>query len=507
MTNTIDYVKSDIAEMTVIFKERKTGKSKSYKIELLWGDQVKVIGNGRNQSEVKVKARGKTGYVKKDSLNGEPLLEVYFIDVGQGDGTMIVTPDRRHILIDGGWPRRFQPTGKNAADFVDWKFAEDYEMNCIELDTIMCSHNDQDHYGGLWDLFNPKEEEELNVKTKDVYVEKFFHAGLSWWKLNKKKTLGRTKKTTKSKFFIDLIDSRSSVLAALKRDANPKLSGEWAKFLKCATNIKTKNGNFTPMHRLSHLDQYVAGYEKDNSDVSIKVLAPVEFKVDGHPAIRYFTGGNDKNTNGNSLLLRLDYGRSRMLLTGDLNTKSMESLLHDWKGQRNEFLCDVAKSCHHGSDDVSYEFLSAMRPAVTVISSGDNEGHDHPRPSIVAASATTGHLVLNKDKIISPLVYSTELARSIKLGVPIQLSFPNVSGQGTRTIADEELKKVQAKLEVTASGQRNPTIKRRNIGYSRIVSGTIYGLVNIRTNGDKILCATMNEAKHSWEIKIIYSRF
>jgi len=60
-----------------------------------------------------------------------------------------------------------------------------------------------------------------------------------------------------------------------------------------------------------------------------------------------------------------------------------------------EFLCDVAKACHHGSDDVSYEFLSAMRPAVTVISSGDNEGHDHPRPGIVAASATTGHLEIS----------------------------------------------------------------------------------------------------------------
>ena len=79
-------------------------------------------------------------------------------------------------------------------------------------------------------------------------------------------------------------------------------------------------------------------------------------------------------------------------------------------------LCDVAKACHHGSDDVSYQFLQAMQPAATVISSGDNEGFDHPRPSIIAASATTGHLQLGDDNLVTPLVYSTELARSIDLG-------------------------------------------------------------------------------------------
>ncbi|MFP6584105.1 MAG: hypothetical protein VCD00_16325 [Candidatus Hydrogenedentota bacterium] len=82
------------------------------KVELLWGDQVKVIGNGRKASEAKIRARGRTGYVKKSALGGDPLLEVYFIDVGQGDGVLILTPDRRHILIDGGWPRFSRSFGR-----------------------------------------------------------------------------------------------------------------------------------------------------------------------------------------------------------------------------------------------------------------------------------------------------------------------------------------------------------------------------------------------------------
>lgn len=31
-----------------------------------------------------------------------PTLKIYFIDVGQGDSTLIVTPKNKKILIDGG---------------------------------------------------------------------------------------------------------------------------------------------------------------------------------------------------------------------------------------------------------------------------------------------------------------------------------------------------------------------------------------------------------------------
>jgi hypothetical protein len=35
----------------------------------------------------------------------------------------------------------------------------------------------------------------------------------------------------------------------------------------------------------------------------------------------------------------------------------------------------------------------------------------------------------------------------------------------------------------------------------------IYGLVNVRTDGDTILSATMNEGKADWTVKKITSRF
>jgi hypothetical protein len=192
-------------------------------------------------------------------------------------------------------------------------------------------------------------------------------------------------------------------------------------------------------------------------------------------------------------MLRVDYGRTRVLLTGDLNRASQHSLLEDYAGQRTEFLSDVAKACHHGSDDISYQFLQAMQPAATVISSGDNEGHDHPRPSIIAASATTGHLQLVDDELLTPLVYSTELARSIDLGRPEKLVASDSSGTEI-TISNEDLD--NAILHITGA-------KRTEVALSsaRVVGGLIYGLVNVRTDGDKILCAVLDEGENDWRIK------
>lgn len=165
----------------------------------------------------------------------------------------------------------------------------------------------------------------------------------------------------------------------------------------------------------------------------------------------------------------------------------------------------MAKACHHGSDDVSYEFLSAMRPAVTVISSGDNEGHDHPRPEIVAASATAGYLEIAADKILTPLVYSTELARSVNLGKPVRLTISDPAGD--TVVEQDRLGKVSVAAKVTKAGDLNPTTVTRRLGSTYIVAGLIYGLVNIRTDGEKILCATLNEKDNTWQVKKFRSRF
>lgn len=69
-------------------------------------------------------------------------LNIYFIDVGQGDSTLIVTPHKKTILIDGGGKTDFN-VGKN----VLVPYLLDRGIN--KIDYMMISHFDNDHCGGL----------------------------------------------------------------------------------------------------------------------------------------------------------------------------------------------------------------------------------------------------------------------------------------------------------------------------------------------------------------------
>jgi beta-lactamase superfamily II metal-dependent hydrolase len=494
----IEYVKGNTAKLF----SAKTGDS--WKAELLWGDRVQVLDD--TGSRYRVKARGRFGWVRAaDLVKQGSLLEFYFIDVGQGDGVLIRTPNHRHILIDGGWPRRSQPIGKNAADFVDWKFVKDYGEKQIDLDAMICSHNDQDHYGGLWDLLNPSQKDELDAEG--VSVEHFYHAGLSWWTRRGGRTLGPSTSTPVGALFTRLLDDRDSLVAALKSNASPKLQGEWASFLRKVRDARTRAGDPTPVTRLSHQFGFLPGFEPSAREPTIHVLGPVEFDVSGQPAIRKFSGGDSKNTNGNSVLLRVDYKQVRILLTGDLNMASQQSLLADWERQHDVFACDVAKACHHGSGDVSLSFLEKMRPAVTVISSGDSEGHDHPRPNIVAASGLTGFKTVRGDRLVTPLVYSTELARSVGIGHPSKIEQRGANDQVVKSYGRRDFTKLRVTYRSVKAGNRGATTSTRRFDYAKLAVDLIFGLINVRTDGKKVLCAALNEKSATWNVETFTARF
>lgn len=80
-------------------------------------------------------------------------LEVYFIDVGQGDSTFIVTPDNKTILIDGGGSlnKNFDVGKKTLVPYI-------LDRGYIKIDYIFISHFDLDHVGGILSVL-----EELKV--------------------------------------------------------------------------------------------------------------------------------------------------------------------------------------------------------------------------------------------------------------------------------------------------------------------------------------------------------
>ena len=488
MAATIMYVSQDTIPL---FTTKTTNK---ISIHLLWGDSVQLQETLPATGRVKVKARGYTGYVNKDHIGNKALLEYYFIDVGQGDGVLIVTPDRKHILIDGGYIRKKQITKRNAADFVDWKFDRDYGKTKISLDVMMSSHNDEDHYGGLWDIINPNETKEL--KLTKVEVKDFYYAGINWFEKDAKRNLG----PYKDGYWTPLLDNKTALKKYLPGGSGAtgtgySLQGQWKDFISL---IVDSAGSCERLSNKKNSNGYVPGFEPKPNKASIKVLAPIEEILDGKPALKKFTNGDSINTNGHSLLLRVDYGKTRVLLTGDLNSQSQKHILNFYQQNLGELACDLAKACHHGSDDCSFEFLSSLSASATIISSGDNEGHNHPRPKIVAASALTGHKLIKDDRVVTPLIYSTEIARSYKITEPEKLILDENGIDKTYNSSNKK-----AQIQFTSSGQ----VRKRDLWKSMFVSGIVYGLVNVRTDGEKILCATMSETKKDWEIETFMSRF
>lgn len=493
-----DYVSAD---ETNFYLEAEGQKKKG---ALLWGDGVKVIGPTKN-GRVQVRARGRknVGWIDKDALGGASLLEVYFIDVGQGDGLLIKTPDFRHVMIDGGHPRKSQMTGKSAADFVDWKFFEDYGLDSIDLDAMIASHNDYDHYGGLADILDTEQLDELDAKS--VSVDAFYHAGISWWKGEKSKTLGKFVKHEAHNYYTQLLEDRAAAAKAVSGTGKPQLHGEWHDFIAKVVAARTKTKKPTPIHRISQVTGHLPGFEPGGDGPAMIVLGPVEYDISGKPGLLKL-GEDSKTTNGNSVLLRLDYGRARILLTGDLNKASQQALMEAYEGDRIAFQCDVAKACHHGSEDVSFAFLQAMNAAATVISSGDGEGHDHPRPRIVAASGASGYMTVENDEIKTPLVYSTELARSVSVADPVTITAKDTAGNAIE-LKGAALNSAKVDFRFRKPGGLSASKGVRTLGQGSIAAKLIYGLVNIRTDGRKILSATMNEGDGTFAVKTFESRF
>lgn len=71
-------------------------------------------------------------------------LKIYFVDVGQGDCTFIVTPKNKTILIDGGGS-----TGSDLDVGESTLIPYILDRGYKKIDLMFISHFDQDHVGGL----------------------------------------------------------------------------------------------------------------------------------------------------------------------------------------------------------------------------------------------------------------------------------------------------------------------------------------------------------------------
>ena len=431
---------------------------------LLWGDFVRVLDE-RQGEWVKVRTRGAPeGWMHDNDLQAERILEVNFVDIGQGDGCFIVTPDDQKLLLDAG-------EGDNMSRFLRWRFNLRREgADPVKFQYAIITHSDSDHYLGFREL----------VKDELFEFETILHNGL----VERKGAdlLGPIEKVNGVRYQTEVITNRGQLKQIIDDD---DLVGK--KLYPNLLRAADRNGRSSDIRMLCAEDGCLPGYEADKKLV-IRVLAPVpEHAANGDRLLRSF-GDDDKTKNGHSIILKVEYGNVRILLGGDLNIPAEEYLLNHYtdldpspgseaertalvEAARQVFEADVFKACHHGSGDFTSVFLEAVNPLATVISSGDDEPHAHPRPEAIGALGKFG-------RGERPLIFSTELARSAREAI----KHPNEFRQDVRILIDLRNEALENGDDAKAA-QLKAKLDKLLDTIERTV--TVYGLINLRTDGQR----------------------
>lgn len=103
-----------------------------------------------------------------------------------------------------------------------------------------------------------------------------------------------------------------------------------------------------------------------------------------------------EDTNNTSIVIRIVYGDTSFLFTGDAEQETEEKILES--GQNIE--STVLKVGHHGSStSTSQAFLDAVSPTYAVISCGKDNSYGHPHSETLAKLASAGVEVLRTDEL------------------------------------------------------------------------------------------------------------
>lgn len=510
---------------------------------LILGDYVNYKGEIHGEW-IKVRSRRNNGWIKNTDITDQRLLEVNFVDIGQGDGCHIVTPDDEIILIDAGEGVGFTGDGgDNMARFLNWRYnlrnrkvagVNGVKKNAadtkdpLSIDYVVITHPDMDHYYGFDSIF----------QNKKLKMEKICHNGiversngddssLPWMY-----DLGQKIEFNGKDYLWDTVNTNKEFHDLISKYKNTRKF-----YLKTLVQAWKNNKNIT-FKFLSFLDEYLDHFNGQNK-MQLKVLAPVPKEITYQNRTKHCLvklKNESKTKNGHSIVFQLHFGKLKMLLGGDLNSPSQDYLAQHYSGidtklsdlensieklqerlesaKHNEsvnrekrkkwrqdleeyeklrkliitktsrfFKTDISKACHHGASDVLDSFLYCINPIATIISSGDNESHSHPRPDALGAFGKS-----SRGK--RPLIFSTELTRSsYEFSYPIK--FYNVLKK-----IEEQIDQADTKREKQRLRDRMESMRESNVAK--------YGMITVRTDGEKVIIAQKLEKKRSdaqkWDI-------
>lgn len=118
--------------------------------------------------------------------------------------------------------------------------------------------------------------------------------------------------------------------------------------------------------------------------VTLHMLAP------GHTLLH----GTNSDTNSNSVVCLLTYGKSRLLFTGDLEGEGEAGLL----ARGGDLQADILCVAHHGSRyGTSPALLDAVHPTQAIISARGSTAAGHPHPETLARLQRRGIIIWRTD--------------------------------------------------------------------------------------------------------------
>jgi beta-lactamase superfamily II metal-dependent hydrolase len=367
-----------------VYESVVANKGKKIVNRILMGTYIAILGE--EGEWYKVKPFSTPGWMHKDSLSDAMGLKVFFLDVGQGDGMLIEVGNYR-ILVDAG------PNNNMHGYLTRWQYSYLLKANQkVHIDYLIVTHFDIDHYKGFMKI----------LQDNRFTFGTVCHPGILKFATKKNpytSGLGNIiPMGTKNKLLVDYFNNLVTVNN--KHPFNMYITA----FVKALKEANAQG-------RVQKTKRFGAGEHMikriiEGQDFKMEVLAPFMEKAGTKRGFIYWSD-DGKTINGHSLVIKLTFGERTILLGGDLNTVSEKYLLQKYTSG-NPFEVDVAKSCHHGSSDFAEDFMKRINSYATVISSGDNESHAHPRADAIGCAGK-----YSKSK--RPLVYSTELARSTNL--------------------------------------------------------------------------------------------
>ncbi len=497
----------DLAEVKVPAANGRKATSRL----LGWGDEVEVAAITPKHVEVKVTIfhEQDDGSIKPELVSGfitprkntfkpadvvvakkdSKILKIDFVDVQQGDGSVIETPKGKVLLIDGGDNQLF-------ARYLANRYRGTTDARRKEIDCILVTHGDADHFEGLIKIHESETDERLNSKAwKRIFIhpQRVYHNGLVKRPGKKhgvarkeKEMLGATK-TVKDpatgKDVTIITGLETNLLNVDDTELNEPFL-EWKKALK-----DYKKRGAIKFQRLEKGVDAAFSF-LDDEDIQVQVLGPIPTKIGNVKGLKFlgsppsgprigqeslntepvgFSGASASHTiNGHSVIFRLNYGRFNFLFTGDLNDEAGRALAAEHSRGQLNLQSEVFKVPHHGSADFSGAFIRAVAPVISVISSGDENARKeyiHPRATIVGALG-------KHSRVEEPLIFVTELVAFFAVEGYVDPEFHKLT-KGKAVIADGEVV-----LDAKA--------KKRFYAFSR----SAFGIVMVRTDGERLLVYT-----------------